>query len=108
MSLVSCIMPTANRRPFVADAIRMFLAQDYADKELVIVDDGEDGIADLVPAHPQIRYLRQSGRRPIGVKRNFACEAARGEIILHWDDDDWYAPHRIRLQVEALCASNAD
>ena len=28
--LVSCIMPTANRRRFVPEAIRLFLAQDYA------------------------------------------------------------------------------
>jgi len=27
---------------------------------------------------------------------------------LHWDDDDWYAPHRIRTQVEALSATRAD
>jgi hypothetical protein len=34
VSTVSCIMPTADRRKFVPAAIRLFLAQDYADKEL--------------------------------------------------------------------------
>jgi hypothetical protein len=42
--LVSCIMPTANRRRFVPEAIRLFLAQDYLEKELVILDDGEDSV----------------------------------------------------------------
>src|SRR5262245_59277896 len=100
-------MPTANRRRFVPDAIRMFLAQDYPDKELVILDDGDVSVADLVPAHPQLRYLR--GRRePLGLKRNHACEKARGDIIVHWDDDDWYAPGRLTYQVGELVASGAD
>lgn len=52
-------MPTANRRPFVAQAIRCLLAQDYAGKELVIVDNGADAVADLVPKDERIRYFRQ-------------------------------------------------
>jgi len=35
--LVSCIMPTANRRAFVPHAIRYFLRQDYAQRELVVL-----------------------------------------------------------------------
>jgi hypothetical protein len=44
----------------------------------------------------------------VGAKRNLACEQARGELIAHWDDDDWHAPHRLRYQAEALTASDAD
>jgi ADP-heptose:LPS heptosyltransferase/2-polyprenyl-3-methyl-5-hydroxy-6-metoxy-1,4-benzoquinol methylase len=106
--VASCIMPTANRRHFVPEAIRMFLAQDYPDKELVIIDDGEDSIADLIPPRPELQYIRTRQRRSLGTKRNEACEAARGEIILHWDDDDWYAPTRVRYQVENLIATEAD
>jgi GT2 family glycosyltransferase len=105
---VSCIMPTANRRRFVPEAIARFLAQDYPNAELIILDDGEDAIADLVPDNPALRYLRTPHHRTLGGKRNAACETANGEILLHWDDDDWYAPDRVRLQVEALLASGAD
>ena len=56
--MVSCIMPTFNRREFVAQAIQYFLAQDYPCKELVIVDDGTESVADLVPNDPRVRYLR--------------------------------------------------
>lgn len=106
--LASCIMPTANRRRFVPAAIAQFLAQDYPNAELVILDDGDEPVGDLIPSHPALRYLRTPRHRNLGAKRNAACEAARGDIILHWDDDDWYAPHRIRVQVEALTASGAD
>lgn len=102
LPLVSCIMPTANRRTFVPQAIRYFLRQDYPKKELVILDDGEDSVADLIPADPRIRYLRETRRCTIGAKRNALCEEARGELIAHWDDDDWHAPHRLSYQAEAL------
>jgi ADP-heptose:LPS heptosyltransferase/glycosyltransferase involved in cell wall biosynthesis len=101
-------MPTANRRRFVPAAIDMFLAQDYPDKELVILDDGQVAVADLVPPRPELRYIRTGWRRSVGAKRNEACEAARGDIILHWDDDDWYAPTRLRYQVESLLGAEAD
>jgi hypothetical protein len=108
LPLVSCIMPTADRRPFVPRAVRQFLAQDYPNKELVILDDGADGVADLVPDDPRVRYLRHAGRMPLGTKRNDCVRASRGELIMHWDDDDWMAPRRIRCQVEALLASGAE
>ncbi len=100
--LVSCIMPTYNRREFVPRAIEYFLRQDYANKELIIVDDGTNPISDLIPNDDRLRYIRLAERRTIGAKRNQACEAARGNIICHWDDDDWHAPWRITYQVGAL------
>lgn len=108
MTLVSCIMPTANRRAFVPHAIADFLRQDHAERELVILDDGEDPVGDLISADPRIRYLRETRRRTTGAKRNACVEAAAGEVIVHWDDDDWYAPDRIRRQLAALEAAQAD
>ncbi len=111
LPLISCIMPTANRRDFVPGAIQWFQRQDYPEKELVILDDGEDAVGDLIPDDPRVRYLREPQRRVLGAKRNALCEAARGELIVHWDDDDWHAPNRLSLQVAALresdvCGSN--
>lgn len=106
--LVSCIMPTCDRRAFVPQAIRQFLRQDWPNAELIVIDDGTDRVADLIPEDPRIRYIAVEGRRTVGAKRNLACEAARGEIILHWDDDDWMAEWRIRYQVEQLLAAKAD
>ncbi len=106
MPLVSCIMPTCNRRQFVPDAIRYFLRQDYPNKELLIVDDGSDCIADLVPQQEQIRYIRLHQRMKLGEKRNFCVRQSKGDYIMHWDDDDWMAPWRIRYQMQELLASN--
>jgi glycosyltransferase involved in cell wall biosynthesis len=106
--LVSCVMPTADRRHFVPQAIRYFLAQDYPARELVILDDGAESCADLVPCDALIRYEHLDGVRTLGAKRNACVEASRGDLILHWDDDDWMAPDRITRQVTALLAADAD
>jgi len=47
-------------------------------------------------------------RQSLGLKRNLACEEAGGPIIAHWDDDDWYASHRLSYQVEVLLREDAD
>lgn len=91
LPLVSCIMPTYNRRQFIPNAIRCFRSQDYPNKELLIVDDGTHAVSDLVPPDPQVRYLRLPSRQAIGAKRNLACEQSSGFFIAHWDDDDWHA-----------------
>jgi glycosyltransferase involved in cell wall biosynthesis len=106
--LVTCIMPTHNRRSFIPQAIRCFLRQDYSNLELLVVDDGTDLVGDLVPASNRIRYLSVDQRLTVGAMRNLACEKARGEFILHWDDDDWYPSWRVRAQVRAMVDSGAD
>ena len=102
--LVSCIMPTANRRAFVKHAIRCFQRQTYGNRELLILDDGLDCVEDLVPQDPAIKYVRMKGPQSLGAKRNQACEMARGDVIAHWDDDDWVADWRLDYQVSALAA----
>lgn len=100
--IVSCIMPTYNRRAFVPHAIQYFLRQDYPQKELIIIDDGTDCIKDLVPDHPLIRYYQLNKKISLGAKLNLACGFAKGSLIAHWDDDDWYASHRLSYQVCSL------
>ncbi|MCK6548979.1 glycosyltransferase [Myxococcota bacterium] len=106
--LVTCMMPTADRRRFVPGAIETFLRQTHSNRELLVVDDGEDVIADLIPADPRIRYLRLPKKATVGAKRNLACAEARGSLIAHWDDDDWYAPDRLAVQVELLRETGAE
>ncbi|HEX8454324.1 MAG TPA: glycosyltransferase family 9 protein [Longimicrobium sp.] len=105
--LVSCLMPTRDRRRFVPHAIEQFLEQDHPRRELVVVDDGADAVDDLIPPDPRIRYHRVERQATLGAKRNLACSLARGELLAHWDDDDWMPPHRLSTQVSALAARPA-
>jgi glycosyltransferase involved in cell wall biosynthesis len=106
--LVSCLMPTADRRPMIDRAIAYFRRQDHPARELVILDDGQDRVGDLVPDDPRIRYVAADRRLVLGAKRNAVCELARGDVMLHWDDDDWVAPHRVSYQLRALERTGAE
>lgn len=103
--LVSCIMPTWNRRQFIPAAIDCFQKQTYPNRELVIVDDSDDPVKDLVPIDGQIRYFGIAKRQTTGEKRNTCNRLSRGSVICHWDDDDWSAPGRIQDQVARLQAT---
>ena len=46
--------------------------------------------------------------RTLGAWRNAACQLARGEIVAHWDDDDWYPADRLSRQVATLLQQEAD
>jgi glycosyltransferase involved in cell wall biosynthesis len=76
--------------------------------ELIIIDDGDTYNGDLWNSDSRVRYFRLRSRSSIGEKRNLACRMADGEIIVHWDDDDWYGPARVRWQVEPILRGEAD
>ena len=98
-------MPTYNRRAFIPHAIKYFLRQDYTNKELIILDDGSDSVQDLIPENPLISYKFIPEKITLGEKLNMATEMSAGNIVLQWDDDDWYAENRISYQVKNLLDS---
>lgn len=114
--LISCIMPSySGRRDFLPQALKLFQAQDYPNKELIIVDDGSiyQNLSELIPNEPHIEYvyvdrLFTRANLTLGAKRNLACSLAQGEIIAMWDDDDFYAPQRLTKQVEPILRGDAD
>jgi glycosyltransferase involved in cell wall biosynthesis len=65
-------------------------------------------VGDLTENLPGVRYLHLPARKSIGAKRNLACQHARGEIIAHWDDDDWYSSDRLRYQVMPIINGQGD
>lgn len=102
--IVTCLMLTRNRREWLPKAIASYRAQTYTPRELVIVVDGED-VSDLIPNDSDIRVIQSANGARIGQKRNLGCEIARGELIAHFDDDDYSAPERLNEQVSRLLAS---
>ena len=99
--LVSCIMPTRDRPQFAEQACKYFLEQSYARKELIVVADGES-LGGRLPKSDSIRLVELPNSRSIGEKRNIACAFAQGDIVLQWDDDDWYGSDRISIQAEPI------
>lgn len=81
--------------------LQSFLNQTYPNRELLIVSDGDE-IRDLTEGSERVRLIHLSEMRQIGAKRNFGCKRAAGDVICHFDDDDYSAPERIASQVAAL------
>ena len=109
---VSIVTLTYNRRLFLPYLMKCIQEQTYPKEriEWVILDDGSDPIEDLlVPARQTmtIQYLRSPTKLSIGAKRNRLHDAARGDIIVCMDDDDYYMPERVAHAVFTLQSRKA-
>ena len=109
---VSICTPTFNRRPFFKGLIDSINAQNYPkDKiEWIIVDDGTDKVEDLVKDIPFVKYF-YTEKMSLGKKRNFMHDQCSfkndNDIVIYFDDDDYYPKERISHAVEKLTGSNA-
>lgn len=91
-------MPTRGRQTWAWLSLQCFLDQDYSDKELVILDDEDDPSFPLGAEFDCVRYFREPQRNIID-KRNRVNELASGDLIAHFDSDDYSAPNRLTEQV---------
>jgi glycosyltransferase involved in cell wall biosynthesis len=110
---VSCLLVTADRPVYCRRAIRCYEGQTYPNKELVVVDNGDAPIEHLLEAVPADELVYQHVQRKpdtyIGALRNQSLEMATGDFIApHWDDDDWYHPDRLAIQLEPLISGSSD
>ena len=97
-TLISVVLPTKNRRAYLARAIESVLTQRHAALELIVVDDGSgDGSDQLLAtiSDPRVRLLRTTGIGAAGA-RNLGLEAASGTIVTHLDDDNLMDPLWLR------------
>ena len=107
--LVTCITPTARRPGWLQHAAEYLSRVPAGTFEWVVVlDDGDQQVASAVAGAVHADQIVVRAGTPVGLKRNLACRRARGDIIVHWDDDDWYAAWRLEYQVEELLRSGAD
>ncbi len=91
---VSIIMPTFNRAPFIAEAIRSVQAQSFRAWELIVVDDGSsDSTEEVVNnfrSDCRVRYIRQE-HSGASKARKRGVEETLAPIIAYIDSDNtWY------------------
>ena len=110
--LISCLMVTANRADIARVAIECFSEQTWPNKELVIIDDGVEDYSDLIASFDcadLVRYIKLQPANPrlsLGELRNLSIEQARGEWCVQWDDDEWYHPERLAIQLNAAALAD--
>ena len=106
---ISIVMPVFNGESHLAGALDSLIAQDFADWEAVVVDDGStDATASVAEGYAsrdgRIRLVRQQNGG-VSAARNHGMDEAKGEWIAWLDADDAYVPGALSA-VAALIESH--
>ncbi len=100
---VTVIIPTKDRYGFLSRALDSVFAQEGVATEVIVVDDGSSEetahfLGEL--ADPRLRVLRNASSAGVAAARNRGIGAARGRWLAFLDDDDLWAPRKLRLQLD--------
>lgn len=109
VGLVSVIVPAYNEQTNAVRTVESLLASDYADLEVVFVDDGSNDatyatVRDWFMGDERVRVLT----KPNGGKAsalNHGIARARGEVLICIDADTLLLPDAVRLLANALADS---
>ena len=109
MPQVTVAITTFNRVRYLERAIRSVLGQEFADFELLVLDNSStDGTDALVRSlrNRRIRYVRHAPCT-ISRSRNIGVQEAAGELLAFLDDDDEWLPQKLRRQVGVFQRADA-
>jgi glycosyltransferase involved in cell wall biosynthesis len=104
--VVSVVIPTHDRATLVTRAVDSVLAQEGAELEVIVVDDGStDDTREVISARygsdERVVYVFQEHAGVAGA-RNAGLARARGELVAFLDSDDWWRPGKLALQLACL------
>jgi glycosyltransferase involved in cell wall biosynthesis len=102
-------MVTRNRARLAERAVRCFCRQTWKNRELVVIDDGSEDYGPMLKRYVEehrIRYVRrpENSELRLGDLRNLSLDEAAGEFLAQWDDDEWYHPSRLEVQMRGIQA----
>jgi glycosyltransferase involved in cell wall biosynthesis len=102
--LVSILIPAFNSEIWLRETIESALAQTWAKKEIIIVDDGSVDNTLLIANKYQSKFVKVFSQENMGacMARNKALEFAQGDYIQWLDSDDLLAPDKIEKQLREI------
>lgn len=115
--LVSVLVPARNEERNIGRCVDALLAQEYADLEVLVLDDhSTDRTAEIVQGRavraPRLRLLRGQELPPGWLGKHWAChqlaQAAAGSLVLFVDADTVLEQGTVRDAVAALDTDKAD
>ncbi|HEY3834554.1 MAG TPA: glycosyltransferase [Acidimicrobiia bacterium] len=103
--LCTIVIPAHNAERYLGAALDSALAQTYAPREVVVVDDGStDGTADVIARYAgdgRVLAIRTDNCGPAAA-RNRGAAASSGEFLAFLDADDMWKPTRVERCVARL------
>lgn len=96
--IVSVIIPTLNRYPYLKDVLLDLEQQDYKHFEVIVVDQSEPFQREFYEEFDLDINLIHQEEKALWLARNKAIKLSKGEYILLFDDDsrvdsDWISQH---------------
>jgi glycosyltransferase involved in cell wall biosynthesis len=107
---VSVVIPTHNRWPILQRTLRGALRQVDVEVEVIVVDDrSTDGTAEGLSAlaDARVTVLRNERQINVAAVRNLGIAQASARWTAFLDDDDLWAPHKLREQLAAAARRDA-
>jgi len=104
--LVTVAIPAFNRPEMLREGLQSVARQTYPEWEVVVVDDGsqppipESLIAESVG--DRYRLIRHKESKGVSAAKNAGVREARGDVILHLDDDDMLRDNALEIVVDVL------
>jgi len=105
---VTVVCPTyGGRHGFHGLLNYTFFSQSYPESklDLLVLDDnstGDSPLAQYWRSQSRVKYVRLEGVHTIGWKRNWLLGRAKGDMIVNFDDDDFYNHFYVRYMAEYL------
>jgi glycosyltransferase involved in cell wall biosynthesis len=100
-TLVSILIPAYNAEKWIAHTIKSAVAQDWPNKEIIIVDDGSSDKTFNFAKRFESSNIKVLSQENSGASaaRNKALSLAQGDYIQWLDADDLLAPDKISKQI---------
>jgi len=102
--VVTVLVPTFNRRRYLAGALASVVRQSYRNLQIIVINDGGEDVSDIVNSFGDERliFINRKENRGKAHSLNEALARAEGKYVAYLDDDDLYYPNHIETLVDAL------
>ncbi len=103
--LVSVIMPAFRCAGTIDAAIASVLDQEVALELIVINDQSPDCLDEVMERYsddPRVCYVKNERNLGAANTRNQGVRMARGEYVAFLDADDWWAPGKLKAQIDRM------
>jgi glycosyltransferase involved in cell wall biosynthesis len=107
--VVTVLVPTFNRRRYLAEALASVVRQSYRNLQIIVINDGGEDVSDIVNSFGDERliFIDRKENRGKAFSLNEALPRAEGKYIAYLDNDDLYYPNHVETLVVAL-ENNSD
>jgi glycosyltransferase involved in cell wall biosynthesis len=107
--VVTVLVPTFNRRRYLAGALASVVRQSYRNIQIIVINDGGEDVSDIVNSFGDERliFIDRKENRGKSFSLNEALLRAEGKYVAYLDDDDLYYPNHIETLVDTL-ENNSD